>query len=61
MEEQERKGEVLPKLEKGELRSLPGALCSKYLQGLTLSRNISKLKPAKSAAKHQENLWKISV
>jgi hypothetical protein len=45
---------MLPKLKKGKLRSLPGVVCSIYLQYMTLSCNISKLKLAENAAKHQE-------
>jgi hypothetical protein len=33
---------MLPKLEKGKLRSLPGALCSKYFKDMTLPCYISK-------------------
>ena len=52
---------MLPKLEKCKPRSLPGVLCSKYLQYLTLSCKTSKLNPAGNAAKHQEKLWKVYV
>jgi hypothetical protein len=52
MEEQERKGEMLPKLKKGKLRSLPSVICSIYLQYMTLPCKISKLKLAENAAKH---------
>ena len=61
MEKQERKGEMLPKLKKGKPRSLPGVICSIYLQYMTLPCKISKKKLAGNAAKHQEKLWKISV
>jgi hypothetical protein len=61
MEKQERKGEMLPKLKKSKLRSLPGVVCSIYLQYMTLPCKISKQKLAGNAAKHQEKLWKISV
>jgi len=52
---------MLPKLKKGKPRSLPGVVCSIYLQYVTLSCKTSKLNPAGNAAKHQEKLWKISV
>jgi hypothetical protein len=52
---------MLPKLEKGKPRSLPGVVCSKYPQCMTLSCKTSKVNPAGKAAKHQEKLWKISV
>ena len=52
---------MLPKLEKCKPRSLPGVLCSKYLQYLTLSCKTSELNPTGNAAKHQEKLWKSSV
>jgi len=42
MGKQERKGEMLPKLEQGKPRSLPGALCSKLFKDMTLSCYISK-------------------
>jgi hypothetical protein len=61
MEEQERIGEMLPKLKKSKLGGLLGVVCSRYLQYITLPCKISKLKLAENAAKHQEKLWKISV
>jgi hypothetical protein len=54
MEKQERKGEMLPKLKKSKPRSLLGVVCSLYYPNMTLSCNISKLKLAENAAKHQE-------
>jgi hypothetical protein len=45
---------MLPKLEKGKPRSLPGALYSKYFQDMTLPCYISKQNLADNAAKHQE-------
>jgi hypothetical protein len=61
MEKQERKGEMLPKLKKSKLRSLPSVVCSIYLQYMTLPCKISKQKLAGNAAKHQEKLQKFSV
>jgi hypothetical protein len=46
---------MLPKLKKSKLGGLLGVVCSLSFQNMTLPCNISKLKLAENAAKHQEN------
>jgi hypothetical protein len=44
-------GEMLPKLEEGKLRSLPGVLCSQYLQDLMLSCQNQQAEACKECCK----------